>query len=291
MRMTDATGIFQHATFTIPNFDEGYCTDDNARAFILCNQLDGSGDPLAERLSTTYLAFLAAAFNAVMLFGVAIYVLVEAVQRFRTPEPVESTGMLVVAVLGLVINLIAMRLLKAGSGENLNLRGAYLEVWADMLGSLAVLIGAGAIALTGWRWLDPAIAVLIGLWVLPRTWALGRDALHLLLDGVPRGMALADIRTAIHAQPGVASVHDLHVWSLASNQPLLTAHVEVVQGADPDTTCRTVAAALESGCGIGHTTLQMDAARCGGHDCADGPVAGHAHGDGHAHGHAHGPHP
>ena len=234
---------------------------------------------------------LGALFNGLLLVLVAGWILWEAVGRFLEPPPVATTTMLFVAALGLVVNLVAMRLLKAGSGENLNLRGAYLEVWADMLGSLAVLIGAGAIALTGWRWLDPAVAVLIGLWVLPRTWVLARDALHLLLDGVPRGMALADIRAAILAQPGVAAVHDLHVWSLASNQPLLTAHVEVVQGADPDTTCRTVAAALESGFGIGHTTLQMEAARCGGHDCADGPVAGHAHGDGHAHGHAHGPHP
>ena len=239
---------------------------------------------------------LGALFNGLLLVAVAGWILWEAVGRFLAPPPVATATMLLVAALGLLVNLIAMRLLKAGSGENLNLRGAYLEVWADMLGSLAVLIGAGAIALTGWRWLDPAIAVLIGLWVLPRTWVLARDALHLLLDGVPRGMALADIRTAIHAQPGVASVHDLHVWSLASNQPLLSAHVEVLPGADPDATCRTVAAALQARFGIGHTTLQMEAGRCDGQDCDDGHAAHDGHDEyGHdAHGHdahGHGPQP
>ena len=241
---------------------------------------------------------LGALFNGLLLVLVAGWILWEAVGRFLEPPPVATTTMLFVAALGLVVNLVAMRLLKAGSGENLNLRGAYLEVWADMLGSLAVLIGAVAIALTGWRWIDPAIAVLIGLWVLPRTWALGRDALHLLLDGVPRGMALADIRATILAQAGVAAVHDLHVWSLASNQPLLSAHVEVAPGADADATCRALGATLLSRFGIGHTTLQMESSRCDEHGCETGAVAvaapGGAHdhdqsgGDGHGHDHGQG---
>ena len=111
---------------------------------------------------------LAAAFNALMLFAVAIYVLVEAVDRFRDPEPVQSTGMLVVAAIGLAVNLVSMRLLTAGKDASLNVKGAYLEVWADMLGSLGVIAGAGIIMITGWLWVDPLVAIGIGLWVLPR---------------------------------------------------------------------------------------------------------------------------
>jgi cobalt-zinc-cadmium efflux system protein len=210
---------------------------------------------------------LGALFNGFLLVLVAAWILWEAAHRFVAPPAVATRTMLLVAALGLVVNLASMRLLQAGAGESLNLRGAYLEVWADMLGSVAVLAGAGTIALTGWRWLDPAIAVAIGLWVLPRTWALARDALHLLLDGVPRGLALADVRAAILDHAGVAAVHDLHVWSLGTNLPLLSAHVEVADGTDPDATCRSLASLLRERFGIGHTTLQMETLRCDEHGC------------------------
>lgn len=210
---------------------------------------------------------LGALFNGLLLVVVAAGILYESVHRFMDPPEVSTRTMLLIAALGLVVNLAAMRLLQAGAGESLNLRGAYLEVWADMLGSVAVLIGAGAMALTGWRWLDPAIAVAIGLWVLPRTYVLARDAMHLLLDGVPRGLSLADIRAAILAQRGVAAVHDLHVWSISSKQPLLSAHVEVAAGADADATCRALGTLLDTRFGIHHTTLQMESQRCDDHGC------------------------
>ena len=235
---------------------------------------------------------LGALFNGLLLVFIAAWILYESVHRFVDPPAVSTRTMLLVAALGLVVNLAAMRLLKAGRGESLNLRGAYLEVWADMLGSLAVLIGAGAIALTGWRWLDPAIAVLIGLWVLPRTWTLARDAMHLLLDGVPRGTSLADVRAAILAHPGVAAVHDLHVWSVSSKQPLLSAHVELATGADADATCRALGSLLDARFGIHHTTLQMESTRCDDHGCDTDtvpvtPHAHHDHHDGHDHSHDH----
>jgi cobalt-zinc-cadmium efflux system protein len=128
---------------------------------------------------------LAAAFNAILLFGIAIYVFVEAVQRFTDPEPVQSWGMLIVAAVGLVVNLISMRLLTAGKDGSFNVKGAYLEVWADMIGSVGVIIGALAIKFTGWTWIDPIVAVAIGLWVLPRTWVLLRETTNVLLEGAP----------------------------------------------------------------------------------------------------------
>lgn len=131
--------------------------------------------------------------------------------------------MLLIAGFGLVINLIAMKLLHAGSGESLNVKGAYLEVWSDMLGSVAVIIGALLIRWTGWQWIDPVLAVLIGLWVLPRTWVLLREAINVLLEGVPKGIDLPQVQQALASYPGVEDVHDLHVWALASSTPALTA--------------------------------------------------------------------
>lgn len=164
---------------------------------------------------------IGAMINGGLLFLVAGYILWEAIGRFRQPPDVASGGMLVIAALGLVVNLMSMRLLKAGSGTSLNVKGAYLEVWSDMLGSVGVLIGALIIRYTGWTVADPIIAVLIGLWVLPRTWTLLREAMQVLMQGVPAGMELEAIRAMLLSQPGVREVHDLHVWTLGSQQPVL----------------------------------------------------------------------
>jgi cobalt-zinc-cadmium efflux system protein len=211
---------------------------------------------------------LGALANGVLLLGVAAYILWEAVGRFRAPPPVAATGMLLVAVAGLVVNLIAMRLLKAGSGENLNVKGAYLEVWSDMLGSLGVLIAAALIKLTGWLVLDPILAVLIGLWVLPRTWVLMREALHALLNGVPAGIDLEQVRALIASEPGVAGVHDLHVWSLGSQRASLTAHVLTREVADMNVLRRTLTARLIAVHGIQHSTLQLESDPCEHGGCA-----------------------
>ena len=168
---------------------------------------------------------LAAAFNALLLFGVAIYILIEAYQRFRSPAEVHAMGMLWVAAFGLVINLISMRMLSSAKDASLNLKGAYLEVWSDMLGSVGVIVGALVIKYTDWLWVDSLIAVAIGLWVLPRTWALLKESLNILLEGVPDGIDVQEVEKAICAVTGVSSVHDLHIWSLTSGKSSLTAHV------------------------------------------------------------------
>lgn len=201
---------------------------------------------------------LAAAFNALLLFAVAIYVLVEAIQRFSEPEPVQSTGMMIVAAIGLVVNLMSMRLLTAGKEASLNVKGAYLEVWADMIGSVGVIIGALAIRFTGWTWVDPVVAVLIGLWVLPRTWVLLRDTINVLLEGVPRGIKLPELRKAIGGLPGVAGVHDLHVWSTTTEDVSCTAHVTLTEGADADRVRKAIAGTLDERFGIEHTTIQTE---------------------------------
>lgn len=208
---------------------------------------------------------LGALVNGGLLFVVAGYILWEAFGRFREPQHVASSLMLGIAVLGLVVNLISMRLLQAGAGENLNMKGAYLEVWSDMLGSLGVILGAALIHFTGWTVVDPVIAVLIGLWVLPRTWVLLRQAGHVLMQGVPSGLDIDDIRDAMQTVAGVAHVHDLHVWALGSREPILTAHVLLAEdAADADAVRVAVADLLQARFGIEHATLQVESRHCGG---------------------------
>ncbi len=204
---------------------------------------------------------LAAAFNAVMLFAAAAYILYEAYRRFTNPQPVESGGMLLVALLGLGVNLISMRLLRGGSKSSLNVKGAYLEVWSDMLGSLGVIVAAVLIRYTGWVWLDTVVAVAIGLWVLPRTWVLLKESLNILLEGVPEGVDLAEVEGRILAVPGVASVHDLHVWVLTSGKNALTAHVVHAPDSGPDLIER-IKGVLADAFSVFHTTIQLESTPC-----------------------------
>lgn len=205
---------------------------------------------------------IGAMINGGLLFLVAGYILWEAVGRFRDPPEVASSGMLVIAAIGLVINLISMRLLKAGSGTSLNVKGAYLEVWSDMLGSVGVIVGALVIKFTGWTVADPIIAVLIGLWVLPRTWTLLREAGQVLMQGVPHGLELDEVRTMMLSHPNVIAVHDLHAWALGSKEPVLTAHIVLRDGGDGEQVRRSLAAALEERFSIHHATLQVEMTPC-----------------------------
>ena len=205
---------------------------------------------------------LAAAFNALILLAVAFYILYEAYVRLFEPQQIASLGMLAIAVIGLVVNLTSMRLLTGHKDESLNVKGAYLEVWADMLGSVGVIAGAVVIWLTGWQWVDSLVAVGIGFMVFPRTWSLLRECINILLEGVPPGMALEDVETAIAEVPGVASVHDLHLWAITQNKPSLTAHAVMTDGADPEIVRQAIEVTLREKFDLHHTTLQMERESC-----------------------------
>lgn len=205
---------------------------------------------------------LAAAFNALLLFAVAIYILFEAYARFKNPAEVQTTAMLWVAIFGLIINLISMRLLSSGKDKSLNMKGAYLEVWSDMLGSVAIIIGAIIIYFTGWAWVDTVVAVAIGLWVLPRTWLLLNESLHLLLEGVPQGIDLKKVNQAILDIPNVISAHDLHIWGINSEKNSLTAHVVHSADASTEDILQKISAFLEADFSIHHSTIQCEINDC-----------------------------
>ena len=177
------------------------------------------------------LEILAAVVNAVLLFGVAGFVLVQAWRRLFDPPEVASGLMLAVAAAGLVANAASLWLLRAGQRDSLSLRGAYLEVLGDLLGSVAVLVAAGVIAVTGFLAADPIASALIGVAILPRTWRLLREAVDVLLEATPKGVDMAAVRQHLLETPGVTDVHDLHAWTITSGLPSLSAHVTVTDEA------------------------------------------------------------
>ena len=183
---------------------------------------------------------------------------VEAVLRFRDPPAVPGGPVLVVAVLGLVANLVAFALLRKGSAESLNVRGAYLEVLADLVGSLGVLVSGALTLLFGWRYADPVMGVAIGLWVLPRTWTLARRSLRILFQHAPERVDVALLTKALGALEGVREVHDVHVWTLTSGMEVASAHLTVTAGTDQPGILRTAQHVLADEYQIEHATLQLE---------------------------------
>jgi len=204
------------------------------------------------------LEILAAVANAVLLFAVALYILYEAFQRFADQPAVLSAPMMVVAGIGLIVNLVSIRLLASGAERSLNLRGAYLEVMGDFLGSVAVLVAAVVILVTGWVPADPIASVLIALLILPRTWALLREAVDVLLQATPRGVDLDDVRAHLLGAEGVADAHDLHAWALTSGMNVVSAHIVIGPGADAASVLDEVCACLSDDFDMEHSTIQLE---------------------------------
>jgi cation diffusion facilitator family transporter len=205
---------------------------------------------------------LAAVGNGLLLIAVGGYVVVEAVRRVGDPPEIRSGLMLAVAAVGLVVNLGSMTLLQRGSREALTTRGAYLEVAADALGSLAVLAAGVVIVTTGWTGADLVASLLIGVLVLPRAWSLLREALDVLLEAAPRGVDLAQVRAHVLGVPDVLDVHDLHAWTITSGLPVLSAHVVVRDQALADGHGGRVLDALGNCLGhhfdLSHCTFQLE---------------------------------
>lgn len=215
------------------------------------------------------LEILAAFVNALLLFAVAIWVLVEAGRRLADEPEVAGVPMLVVAVLGLLVNLVAYRLLRDGAAESLNVQGASLEVLADAVGSIGVIVAAVLLQLFGWWWADPVVAALVGLWILPRTWRLGRQAIRVLLQAAPDGFDLAALERDLGGIDGVIDVHDLHVWTLTSEMEAGSAHLVTEDGADLHAVLDQARDLLASRYGIDHGTFQIEpSSHRGCHDVA-----------------------
>jgi cobalt-zinc-cadmium efflux system protein len=201
---------------------------------------------------------LAALANGVILFLVAGFILSEAFRRAWAPPEVLSGPMLIIAVLGLMVNLLSMELLHHGAGESLNIRGAYMEVLSDALGSVGVIVAGVIIQTTGLYLVDPLVSAAIGVFILPRTWALMRQALHILMEGVPPHLDIEEIEATMATVAGVRAVHDLHVWTLTSGKEAMSSHVVVDDLTTGDRLLRDLHKLLHERFGIEHTTIQLE---------------------------------
>jgi cobalt-zinc-cadmium efflux system protein len=193
----------------------------------------------------------------VLLF-ISFYILYEAWQRFKDPPKVAGKEMMAIAVIGLIVNLAGMFILRSGSKESLNMKGAYFEVLSDMLTSLGVIAAGVIILTTGWYYADPILSAVIGLFILPRTWNLLKSAVGILLQGVPADVNVADLESAITRMPGVINIHDLHVWTLTSGINILTAHVTVSNAENYQSMLSRITEMVYRDFKISHATIQLE---------------------------------
>jgi len=242
--------------------DAGHMFTDAAGIGLALLAIWFAGRPATPEKSFGYhrIEIFAAVANATILFGVAGYILYEAIRRFAAPPEVIGLPMLGVATIGLIVNLVSMRLLHAGAQGSLNLRGAYLEVLGDLLGSVAVIVAGLVIILTRWTPIDPIASVVIAALILPRTWGLLREAIDVLLQATPKGVDLDEVRQHLLRAEDVSDIHDLHAWTLTSGINVVSAHVMMRPGADPAEVLEEVCACLTDDFDMEHSTIQLETA-------------------------------
>jgi cobalt-zinc-cadmium efflux system protein len=242
--------------------DAGHLFTDTAGIGLALGAMWVAGRPATDSRTFGFLRLeiVAAAINAVLLVGVAVYVLFEAWRRLQDPPPIASGLMFVIGLAGLAANAVSVVLLRNAQSGSLNLRGAYLEVMADLAGSVAVIVAAIVIAFTGFLAADPIASAIIGLLILPRTIALLRDALDILLEAVPKGVNLDELRRHIVQAEGVTDVHDLHAWTITSGMNVVSAHVVLDETADPPAVLDELCRCLSGDFDIEHSTFQLETA-------------------------------
>ena len=213
---------------------------------------------------------LAATVNALVLLGMAVFIIVEAARRLASPPPVDADVMVIFGVIALAGNGVSLLLLRHGQAESLNVRGAFLEVAADTFGAIAVIVTGVVVGVTGSALADPIASLAVAVLILPRTWRLLRDAVDVLLEASPRGVDLTEVRTHMTALDGVVGVHDLHAWTITSGLPVLSAHVVVDPGVLANGRSAVMLDALQA-ClhghfDVAHSTFQLEPASHAGHE-------------------------
>jgi cobalt-zinc-cadmium efflux system protein len=247
--------------------DAGHMLTDVAGLILALAAMKFAARPPSPRRTYGYhrVEILAALTNGLVLLGVAGYILMEAWDRFSHPLPVAGVPVLIVAAVGLAVNIAGAFLLHSGSRSSLNVRGAYNEVLADAASSVGVIVGAAVITAAGWYWVDPLVAVLIALFILPRTYALLKEAVQVLLEGTPREVDLAAVRAAMEEVGGVKTIHDLHIWTLTSGFHALSAHAILQEGATHGEVLAELRHRVTRGFPISHVTVQLEEQCCGDH--------------------------
>jgi cobalt-zinc-cadmium efflux system protein len=213
---------------------------------------------------------LAATVNALVLLGMAVFIIVEAARRIASPPPVGPALMVIFGVVALAGNGVSLLLLRRGQAESMNVRGAFLEVASDMFGAVAVIVTGAVVAATGFALADPIASLAVAALILPRTWRLLRDAVDVLLEASPRGVDLTEVRTHLTALDGVVGVHDLHAWTITSGLPVLSAHVVVdplvLANGRSAAILDALQACLHGHFDVAHSTFQIEPASHAGHE-------------------------
>jgi len=254
--------------------DAGHMVSDSAALGFSWLAIHYGRRPATARLSYGYkrLEILAAFVNGCALFVIAAWIVVEAVRRFAAPVPVIGTTMMIVAFAGLVANLVAFVVLHGGNRANLNLHGAWLHVLGDMLGSVAAIVAAAVIVFTGWTPIDPLLSILVAVIILKSAWGIVKSSAHILLEGTPEGLSLADIKADLEQHvPAVHDAHHIHAWSITGERHLVTLHVHPAAGANAREVVVAVQQRLAERFSVDHVTVQIE------HDaCSDAGSSAHA---------------
>ena len=245
--------------------DAGHMLTDTASLFIAWLAARLALRPADSLRSYGYhrIQILAAFINGMAFIAIVVWIVVEAVRRFMAPLQVHGDMMLVIAVLGLLVNLVAFWLLHAGDRHDLNLRAALIHVLGDLLGSVATIVAAGVIILTGWMPIDPLLSVLVALLILRSAWKVVSQAGHILLEGTPEDLDVVHIREVLMEEIAVVEdVHHIHLWSLTPTYPLLTLHVNVKQDSDYLLALQQIKQVLVKRFNIQHSTVQLELEHC-----------------------------
>ena len=270
--------------------DAGHMLTDVAALGIAVLSQRVAQRPADDRRTYGYLRLeiLAAFVNGAVLFALSVWIVVEAVHRLDSPQPIKGGLFAAVAAVGLVVNVVALRLLHGDAHHDLNTRGAYLHILGDLLGSVGALVAAGLVITTGWTLADPIVSIALSLLILVSAWRLLRESVDVLLEAVPAHIRMEEVEGRLRAVPGICDVHDLHVWTVTSGVIAMSGHVVVPELADHPRVLAASHAAMGA-LGIGHATIQVEIAG----ECTpdhDGPLSLRHRGHGHAHagpGHAH----
>ena len=240
--------------------DAGHMATDAAGLLLALLAIGIARRPATPERSFGYyrVEIFAAVLNAVILLVVAAVIVFEALQRAGQPPEVLAVPMLVIAAVGLIVNIVSIRLLHAGAQSSLNLRGAYLEVMGDLFGSVAVVVAGLVILVTGWTPIDTIASVFIALLIVPRVWNLLREAIDVLLQATPRGVDLGEVRAHLLQAGGVVDIHDLHAWTLTSGKHVVSAHVVIEATADPPAVLDELCACLTDDFDFEHSTIQLE---------------------------------
>jgi len=249
--------------------DAGHMLTDTMALALAAAAFHVSKRPPGGSLTYGYQRFqiLAAFVNGLSLLFIVGWILYEAVERFVTPRDILGETMLVVAVAGLVVNIISFAVLHTGDQENLNIRGAALHVAGDLLGSVAAIVAAIVIIYTGWTLIDPILSVAVAMLILRSAWSLVKRSAHVLLEGAPDWLDVSDMQERVVANvPGVSGIHHVHVWGLTPQQLMLTMHVTLADNVPSQSdVVRRVKAFVEQEYGIGHSTVEVEIDGCADH--------------------------